>query len=292
MRDCRLEHLGIWLVEDHWFSSAVNAVKAGVLRPEMQADSDSDDEGGVIRGPAGMAIVDIRGHMTKGRSSFGGTSTVALRRSVRALAADDSVSGIMLRIDSPGGTADGTFELAEDVREAAAAKPVRSHIDDLGASAAYYVASQTSRITANAPGEVGSIGAVAVLVDSSAALERDGIKVHVISTGPDKGAGAPGAQITEDQLAMFQERVHDINAFFLEAVGRGRRLGGAELARVSSGRVWVAEKALRLGLIDQVMSWDEAVGDFARELERRPAGVGDRSRTLALAELECELGRR
>lgn len=287
--DCRLQHFGVWFIEDTWFVAAVNSVASGVLKPRMFDDAELDDVDEVDRGPNGMAIVNISGHMVKGRSSFGGASTVSLRRRIRMLANDDRVPGIMLRIESPGGTAEGTFELAEEVRKANDLKPVVAHIEDIGASAAYWVASQARRITANAPAEVGSIGAVAVLVDSSEAAANVGIKVHVISTGEFKAAGAPGTKITDAQLAMFQERIDDAFEFFLVGVERGRGLTGRDLAAVATGRVWVAEKALRLGLIDSVMSWDEAVQQFAAELAPTELGFDRRRRAQALA-LELEIG--
>lgn len=296
--DCRLQHLGPWFVEDRWFVAAVEAVTSGVLQPSMQQEDvepDDDDEE-VQRGPNGMAIVHISGHMVKGRSSFGGASTVSLRRRVRALTRDDSITGIMLKIESPGGVVDGTFELAEDVREAAALLPVRAHIEDIGASAAYWVASQTQFISANAMAEVGSIGAVAIVVDSSKRAENEGLKVHVFATGPLKGMGAPGVKITDEQVSVFQERIDDAFAFFLSGVEQGRGLSGGDLARVATGRVWIAEKALKLGLLDAVQSWETAVASFAAKLEQpfQQRGVPllneEQNRTVRLTELELEIG--
>lgn len=293
--DCRLQHLGIWFVEEQWFAAAVEAVRSGALKPRAAIDGfddDDDDEGdGFERGPNGMAILNLSGHMVKGRSSFGGTSTVQMRRRIRTLADDESISGIMLRIESPGGTVEGTYELAEDVFAANVVKPVVAHIEDIGASAAYWVASQARRITANAMAQIGSIGAVAMLVDSSKAAEMEGLKFHVISTGKFKGAGAPGAKVTDEVLALVQERVDDSFEFFLVGIERGRGLTGRDLAEVATGRAWIAEKAAQLGLIDGVSTWHEAVARFARELGgQRPAGLElERRRRADMLELELEL---
>lgn len=280
--DCRLQYLGIWFVEDQWFVSAVDAVKSGMLEPRQEEPRDDFQAG-----PNGMAVVPVHGPITKGRGSFGGTSSLRLRKALRDLSRDSSVSGIMLHIDSPGGVAEGMFELAKEVRQAASQKPLMAHIEDMGASAAYWIATQAREISVNPTGEVGSIGTVAALVDSSERLSMMGLKVHVISTGPHKGAGIPGAKITDEQIAVFQERIDDLNAFFLEGVREGRNFTPSQLAAIATGRVWIGAKAQALGLVDKVQTWEDAIGSFAAELE---GGDPVRRRSVRLQALELEAG--
>jgi protease-4 len=149
------------------------------------------------------------------------------------------------------------------VRQAKAKKPVVAHIDDLGASAAYWVASQAQRITANPTAEVGSLGTLAVVPDLSGMAARDGIQIHVVSTGPYKGMGIPGTAITEEHLAEVQRRVNNVNAFFMSAVRTGRRMTTAQMQAVSDGRVWIAEEAQQLGLIDAVRPLETAMREVA-----------------------------
>lgn len=289
MKRCALQHFGLWLVHDQWFSQAVAAYRNGDLKPQMIHEDDDDDGDLFQRGPNGMLILPIRGQITKRASSFGGTSSVETRRILRNASLDESVAGVMLFIDSPGGTAAGTFELAEEVRRFAEAKPIKAHIEDLGASAAFWVASQTQSISINQLGEAGSIGTIAVLIDSSQAMENSGLKVHVISTGEFKGAGAPGTEVTDRQLALFQEQVEDFNQHFLEGVSQGRGLTGAALSRVATGRVWIAEKAQALGLVDEVMSFEDAIAKFSEELKPEPIDRSGLNSRITMAEMELEL---
>lgn len=291
MKRCGMQLLGPWLVSDHWFSQALAAYRNGDLKPSMQLNA--KDEGfDFERGPEGMLIVPISGVMSKRLTSFdGGTSTIAVRKVLHDALTDASVTGVMLAIDSPGGTAAGTFELAEEVKKFAEVKPIRAHIQDIGASAAYWVASQTQLISVNRLGEVGSIGTVAVLVDSSKAVEAAGLKVHVISTGEFKGAGAPGTEVTQDQLDLFQEQVDDFNAHFLTGISEGRGLTGSALTGIATGRVWIAEKAQRLGLVDLIMSFDDAVAEFAEELRPESTDSENLSSRIGMAQLELELSR-
>lgn len=216
----------------------------------------------------GLAMIGIDGQMTKGESKFGGANTLAIRRQVRAATKDPDVRGIMLAIDSPGGMVAGTQELAADVEAAGRIKPTFAHVDDLGASAAYWVAAQTGRITASATSQIGSIGVLAVVEDTSGAAEKRGIKVHVISTGPYKGAGL--GTVTPEHLEYFQSRVDAINAHFLEAVARGRKASLARVQEWADGRTWLADQAQRMGLIDGIARFDDAVNQARAVLANQP----------------------
>jgi ClpP class serine protease len=165
-------------------------------------------------------VIEARGLLMKQQSWMGGTATLQLRRDIRAAAADPNVSAILLAIDSPGGTAAGTADLAADVRAAARQKPVWAQIEDLGASAAYWLASQADQVFANTARRpmVGSIGTYQTVYDLSAAAEQEGVKVFHFATGPLKGAGMPGTPVTEEQQADFQGRVDAVQDSFDAAV--------------------------------------------------------------------------
>lgn len=256
---CAAQHFGYWAVKTDWLTEAVAAYGAGTLKPR-EASQPQAVPGGRL------AVIALEGELVKGDSSFGGTSTIRARQAVRAAAADSSVKGIMLHIDSPGGTVAGAYELADDIAEARGSKPVYAHIADLGASAAYLMASQADRITANRTALVGSLGTFATLVDESGALDRMGIKVHVVSSGGAKGEGYDG-KVTEGMLSDAQQRIDDLNQHFIAAVRDGRGFGEEEAAALFDGRVHVAQKAKGLGLIDEVSSFDEAMTQLSTEIQ-------------------------
>jgi len=189
--------MGLWLIEERWMRQALEMVKHGTDRTMDRDGIPSAAEGRVSRdGVAwaaepgrvveragdlvfllyeriaeGIAVIPLAGPLMKIDSKFGSTNTVRVRRALRAALADPDVRGILLHIDdSPGGTMAGTADLAAAVAAANLEKPVWAQIDDMGASAAYWVAAQARRIVANATAELGSIGVVAVLEDSSKAM--------------------------------------------------------------------------------------------------------------------------
>lgn len=201
----------------------------------------------------------------RGVSSFGGTSSIQVRRIIRNAVNNPDVKGIMLKIDSPGGTVAGTDEMSADIQAANQIKPVHAHVDGLMASAAYWTGSQVRTITATRTSEIGSLGTFAVVHDMSEMAKNDGIKVHVISTGPFKGAFTPGSEVTKDQLAELQTTVDKLNSFFMEDVQNAREFTNKEIESLFDGRIHIAEDALKLGLIDGVSSFEDAIRSLEQE---------------------------
>jgi signal peptide peptidase SppA len=221
--------------------------------------------------PNGVAVIPMAGPMMKGESKYGGANTLGIRAAVRQAANTEEVKGVLLHIDSPGGHVAGTQALAEDVARLNKKKPIHAHIDDMGASAAYWVASRAGRITASPTSEVGSIGVVGVLEDTSKEAELAGIKVHVITTGKFKAMGAPGTEVTDDHLDEAQRLVDDLFGHFRADVRAGRNMSAEQFRAVSDGRTWLAADAKRLGLIDDVASLDAALGGFPKAPKRKRA---------------------
>jgi signal peptide peptidase SppA len=225
--------------------------------------------------PAGggksVAVVRLDGTLMKAASSFGGTSTVQARRDLRAAVADPDVKGVLLAIDSPGGTVSGTDDLAAEVKAANAEKPVFAFVSDLCASAAYWVASQAEAIYANSETAwVGAIGTFLALTDESKAAEKLGVEAVVFRTGPLKGSGAAfGDPLTEDQRNHFQSLVEKSQQTFDAAVRKGRDLTETQLAAVRTGGVFTASEAVDRKLIDGVQSLDKTVAALVKAANSR-----------------------
>ena len=270
---CWANHMGAWLLEPQFALQAVNSIKLGLWRPIREAKAIEDDqhepatagprasrfaEGLYSLDENGIAVIPMSGVMMKGYSKYGGCSTVEVRQALRGSVRNPDVRGIMLQIDSPGGSVAGTEELGNDIAMAATKKPLHAHFDDNGNSAAFWAGSQAQWLTANRTANVGSIGTVAVIEDTSKAYEMAGVKVHVISTGDLKGAFSDGVEITDEAIAFMQDMVDAVNKHFMAAVGRGRNLSASDVKQLATGRVWLADEAKKLGLIDEVQSFDGA----------------------------------
>ena len=277
---CYANHMAPWIIEPEWFKSTLQMVKNGVIKAQEVVEVSEINEFYTVTSN-GIAVISISGQIMKGVSKFGGTSSLLTRMALRSAMEDDKIKGIMFHIDSPGGTVAGVDELATDIARAAEKKIVRAHIDDLGASAALWIAAQASTLTANKMAQIGSIGAFIVLEDTSGKAEMEGIKVHVISSGPLKGAFADGAPITDAQLASVQKTVDDITGHFLTAISIGRGMDMDKVEALADGSTMIAKDALSAGLIDDVMSFEDAINDLSAEIDKlKPKGRNARARNI------------
>lgn len=208
----------------------------------------------------GVAHIPIRGTIMKSvprifkRFGIGATGTLETQDLISKALDDQRVTAIQLDVESPGGVVKGVDELAQMIFDARGEKPISAHATDLMASAAYWVASQAERITANAMCTAGSIGVYTTALDSSAAAEKQGVKVHVISSHELKGAGMPGTRLTDAQLADMQRLVDQYAARFNAAVARGRGHQDHVVKASATGQVWLADEAKERGLIDDVLT--------------------------------------
>jgi len=268
-------------LDRHDFAAHTDKFRAGYYDEDEDSGGDAPSKPYAVNGD-GVAVLYLSGPMTKRPTSmsylFGGTSTVLTRRAVRQAAADPDVLAIALIIDSPGGQVNGTADLAADVAAACEKKPVGAYAEDTCCSAAYWVGSQADFLYCNLTAAVGSIGTLLVIEDTSGAYAQEGVKVHVVSTGDYKGAGADGAAVTEAHLEDFQREVDEINACFLDGVTQGRdNLALDDVRALATGQVHIGQKAVDLGLCDAVTSLDEFMASMAMEAEGvdAPAALPD-----------------
>lgn len=286
--------LGDWAMEPDRFMAAYRSLVGMDLHvhlqtgPERAAAVAREQSQPVNVGD--VAVVGLYGILMKSvPSGEQGTSTVLARRKIRAAAADPAVSAIMLHISSPGGTVDGTEALASDVADARKKKPVYAFVEDLGASAAYWIASQADKIFANGTALVGSIGTYAVVNDMSGMAAQKGIKVHVVRAGEMKGQGEPGTEISAELLAELQTRVNSRNDFFIRGVAAGRGLSEAKARELADGRVHIAAQAQAKGLIDGVQAFDVTMTQLAAFAMKRRTKM-DATMTAAVVETAVEQG--
>ena len=228
---------GFWCVEPVHFNQVVQRVNSMDMVAHIAAQDHKtfaasfDSVGGGT-----VAVVDIQGTMTKAGSSIGGGGTVQARHAIRQANADESVTSIILRIDSPGGSVSGTADLAAEVTRST--KPTVAFVEDLCASAAMWVASQCDKVYANtATAKIGSIGTFMALYDISGALENEDIKTIVVKAGEFKGGGFPGMEVSDAQIAEWQNVINATQAEFTKAIASGRGMSIAEAEALNTGLV-------------------------------------------------------
>lgn len=217
---------------------------------------------------------------------FDATSYSDIQEDIAEALADDQVREIRLRVESPGGQVAGVDGAGEAIFRARSRKRVTAQVDDMAASAAYWLASQAQTISAGPNDLVGSIGVYSVYVDSSKAAEKKGLDVHVIASGPHKAMGVPGAPITDAQISAMREVIDGIAENFVSAVARGRGTRPrSEVRQWATGRLWIASEAKSLGLIDSVSTSDDSSPSGSRaavassDTQKGEEGMNDKTPT-------------
>ncbi len=189
----------------------------------------------------------------------------------------DDIKAVFLDIDSPGGTVAGTPELAAAVKSLNERKPVYAFSSGLMCSAAYWIASQASAIYATPSAQVGSIGVVQAVIDDSAALASEGIKVEVFAVGKYKAMGAPGTPLTDDQRDLINSNLAEIAGEFHAAVLAKKRSIPAE---AMEGQTFSGKQAQRFNMAGTVPDRAEAM----RRLRVFHAAVDTESRVMNAPE--------
>lgn len=195
----------------------------------------------------------------------GGTSVQRFSSAFREAMADETISQILIEIDSPGGSVYGVAELFSEIYGARSQKPVVAIANSLAASAAYWIGCAASEFYVTPGGEVGSIGVWQAHEDWSAALAEEGIKTTLISAGRYKVEGNPYEPLNEDAQAFMQSRVNDYYGSFTKAVAKGRNVPiDAVRNGMGQGRVLGADAALAEKMVDGVATMDDVIKKMSR----------------------------
>lgn len=192
----------------------------------------------------------------------GATSLEQFNADLDSLLANDDVQNIILDVDSPGGVDSMIPETAQKIREAREIKPIHAVANTMAGSAAYYLAAQATSFYATPSGKVGSIGAYIVHEDVSKADADEGRKITFISSGKYKTAGNEHEPLTEDAKDYIQGIVDESCENFIQDVALGRGVDVESVREYADGRVFSAQTATDMGMIDGVRSLNDVAGDL------------------------------
>lgn len=196
----------------------------------------------------------------------GGRGLQGFRHDLRAVLADDTVSAVLVHVDSPGGRTALVQETAAEVRAAAQVKPVVAVANTLAASAAYWIASQATEFVVTPSGSVGAIGVYILHTDLSAAAEQEGVRLTYVYAGRRKIEGNPYEALGDEARAAFQAEVDEIYGFFTADVARGRGTTDQNVrATFGEGALVSAREAARLGMADRVATFEETLARVSAE---------------------------
>lgn len=219
-----------------------------------------------------IAVVHGQGTITTGKSGWGYPFGVSMgdETMVEALeeaAADDAISGILLRLDTPGGMGLAADRIGRAVAQAAASKPVVVSSVDMNASGGYMISYRCGTIVAPAGSIVGSIGSISGRPDLSGLFAKLGITFDRATIGPHATLWSAVVPMTDEEFRRFDQVHWDGYNQWVAGVAEHRRLTVAQVDALARGRVFTGRQALANGLIDAVGGFDEALARLKQQLK-------------------------
>jgi len=199
--------------------------------------------------------------------------TARIKEELDKASEDSRVMAVVLRVNSPGGTVTTCDIINHELKKfkQKTGKIVVAELMDVAASGGYYIAAASDRIVAHPTTITGSIGVVAYNINASGLLEKIGITNETIKSGDKKDIGSPLRPMTDEERKILQGIIDSLYSRFLDAVAEGRKeIAKEEFKGIADGRVYTAEQALKIKLIDRIGYLDDAI-----ELAKSEAGIKD-----------------
>lgn len=212
-----------------------------------------------------IAVLVAQGAIMDGEQPPGAVGGDTLARLIREAREDSRVKALVLRIDSPGGSAWASEVVRRELQiTREAGKPVVASMSSVAASGGYWIAAGADEIWAHPLSLTGSIGIFAMFPEFSQPLERLGMHVDGVATGPLAGALDPRRALDPAAAEAMQIGIEHGYRRFLDTVGNARGLSRAEVDAVARGRVWTGQAAADLGLVDELGGLHAAIDAAAR----------------------------
>ena len=217
--------------------------------------------GSLLKGHIGetgqkIGVVEVIGVITSSRD---------IVRQLREFGDDESIHGIILRIDSPGGSVAPSQEIYDAVLKIRKnGKKIFASMGNLGASGGYYIAAAADKIFANPGTLTGSIGVIMAFSNFEELLRKVGLRPEVIKAGKFKDTGSPNRAMTKEERQYLQNVVDDVHSQFVEAIAIGRGINIDEARKLASGRIFTGRQAKELNLIDSLGGLEDAIASLAQ----------------------------
>jgi len=225
-----------------------------------------------------VAMIDVSGmilNMSPRGLLYQGDNPVSVLHEKLQLAQDDArVKAIILRLNTPGGTVTATDAMYREIErfKEESGKPVIALMMDVAASGGYYLACSSDTIVAYPTTITGSIGVIMQTITFKPAMDRFGIHAEAFTSGPNKAAGSPLGDMTDEHRQVLRKIVDDFYVRFTEVVRQKRpNIPPESFATVTDGRVLTGDDALRFGLVDQLGDLHDAFA-LAKQMANLPHG--------------------
>lgn len=217
--------------------------------------------GGSLRGRGeGIAVINVNGVISGDDYAAGGASAPSIMEQLSRAKTDPAVKAVLLRINSPGGSASASQEIGDEVRRVReAGKKVVVSMGDTAASGGYWIACNADYIVANPATLTGSIGVIMQFQNLEELYRKIGIKTENITSGPHKDMGSAARPLSPAERDILKGMVNDIYQQFVQVVAKGRKMSVDKVQSLADGRVFTGRQAKELGLVDALGNFYEAI---------------------------------
>jgi len=221
----------------------------------LRGDTEKAEAGGER-----VALVFVNGNITDGESgSMGDAVSGPFVRAMERLENDDNVKGVVMRINSPGGSALASDRMWDAARRLGEAKPLIASVGDMAASGGYYIASAADEILAHPNSLVGSIGVVGGKFNFAGLAENIGVNTYILQRGKRAAWSTPVRGLKPTERQAFETLLRGTYDRFIDRVAVGRKMEREAVLAAAEGRVMTAQDGKELGLIDEMAGLSEAL---------------------------------
>jgi len=226
-------------------------------------------DGGAPRGGRGgrIAVVYAEGEIVDGEGEPTEIGSTKFSRELRKIRHDENVKAVVLRVNSPGGSASASEVIQREIRLIKAVKPLVVSMGSYAASGGYWISADSDRIFAEPTTITGSIGVFGLQFDVQKLANNFGVTFDTVKTGKFADALTISRPKTPEEIAVLQRMVDWIYGEFVTKVAEGRKLTRAQVEEIAQGRVWSGTEALRIGLVDELGGLDAAIAFAAEKAE-------------------------
>ncbi|HAG82916.1 MAG TPA: signal peptide peptidase SppA [Cyanobacteria bacterium UBA12227] len=212
-----------------------------------------------------IAVIYADGEIVNGEGGVQQVGGDGFAKQMRQLRLDEDVKAVVLRVNSPGGSATASEIIQREVRLTRGKKPVIVSMGDVAASGGYWIATYGNRIFAEPNTVTGSIGVFGMLLNVQKLANNNGLSWDVVKTGRLADSQTISRPKTPQELAIAQRIVNQIYNQFLDKVAESRKLPKQKVAQIAQGRVWSGIDAKQLGLVDEIGGLDDAIKYAAKQ---------------------------
>jgi protease-4 len=214
-----------------------------------------------------IGVVYAQGEIVNGTGTPRQIGGDRLAKELRRLRLDDKVKAVVLRVNSPGGSASASEVIGREVKLISEEKPLIVSMGNIAASGGYWISMNADRILAQANTITGSIGVFGVLFNIQEIANKNGITWDVVKIGKFADLDTTSRPKTEDELVLIQKMVDSIYERFITNVATARNLAPEKVEEIAQGRVWSGANAQKLGLVDEIGGIETAIKVAAEEAE-------------------------